>query len=359
MPQKIYFDLSVLANTAAGSAVFAWELCHRLMRLAQPLQVIPVTCPFSTLEKTGLNRAVNAVLRDTIWQHWLVGKATVSDYFIFPNPLIVPPKFYNFPYAVFILDLGSWHNRLYLQWRGKLAVQALPKVLQSADQIFAISDYTAEDVAREFGIERQKIVVVPCGLSQIYQSKATQLSQINGIDLPQQYFLHVGTFEPKKNLPFLLEVYQRFRELTKDEHSIKLVLTGGESWNSSDFIQQIKHSPFQRDIIILGRVQAHELPALYRGATALIFPSIFEGFGLPVIEALSQEIPVLINDNTSLTQFSQFGATVLDHYESNLWAQKLKKIVNEKRSYSQDAERVKKYFDWDRAANIVAETIQL
>ena len=355
MERKLYFDLSILASTAAGSAIHAWELCHRLMRLAKPLQVIPFSSPFKTQDKTGLNRAFNAVLRDTLWQNWLAGmEANQKDYFIFPN-LNVPRKFYPLEYAVFVHDLGSWHNRSYLKWRGSLTTQAIPKALKNANCIFAVSEYTAQDVAREFGIAREQITVAPNGLSSMYACAGDKIQTINGVTLPAQYFLHVGTFEPKKNLFFLLQVYERFRELTGK--AVKLLLTGGEFWHSSQFFRRVHESQYSNEIIILGRVETDKLPSLYRGATALVFPSTFEGFGIPAIEALSQGTPVLVNSNTSLTQFGEFGATVFDNFDAEIWARELDKILAGKKLASEYPAQVRNYFDWDRTAKIVWERL--
>ena len=355
MERRIYFDLSSLASTSAGSAVYAWELCHRLMRLAKPLQLIPFTSPFKTEGKRGLSRTANAILRDTIWQNLLSGmEATEKDYFIFPTPN-VPRKFYNLNYAVFILDLGNWHNRSYLQLRGKLTTLAIPKALKNANHIFAISNYTAQDVAQEFKLKEQ-VIVAPCGLSNIYKLDAKELKAMytNEDCLPEQYFLHVGTFEPKKNLLFLLKAYEKFRERAGTSgDKVKLLLTGGESWKSSQFFEQIRNSTFASDITILGRVDAENLFYLYAGALALVFPSIFEGFGLPVIEALSQGTPALVNSNTSLSQFGEFGATVFDNFDADIWAKELEEIFRGKKLNSKYPDKVRNYFDWDRTATIV------
>ena len=361
MQRKVYFDLTTLASTSAGSSVHAWELCHRLMRIARPLQVIPFTSPFRTDGRKGWSRAFNALLRDTVWQNLLLGmEATDKDYFIFNSPLNVPQKFFSLKYAIFVHDLGAWHERSYLNWRGRMSVKSIPEALANADIIFAVSDYTAKDIVNEFKIDEKQIVVAPNGLSEMYKFDAAKLESINGVKLPEQYFLHVGTFEPKKNLPFLLKVYERFREIAANsKKSIKLLLTGGESWKSSELLNQINNSLYAKDIIVLGRVKGEELPSLYRGAIAFIFPSVFEGFGIPVIEALSQGIPVFVNSNTSLTQFSNFGATMLDNFDPDIWAKELKEVVQKTTLEQSYIERVRNYFDWDKTANIVAETINL
>jgi glycosyltransferase involved in cell wall biosynthesis len=358
MDRRIYFDLSVLSNTAAGSSIHAWELCHRLMRLSQPLKVIPFTLPFRTEGKTGLSRICNAILRDTVWTNFLAGmEATKKDYFIFPNTS-VPKRFYHLKYAVFVHDIGSWYNKNYLSWRGHFLTKSLPLVLENADKIFTVSDYTARDVIHEFKIPKEKVTVAPNGLSDMYKSDAPEQESINGIKLPDRYFLHVGTFGPRKNLSFLLKVYERFRQrIGENQNSFKLILTGGEHYNSSEIFRQLKNSPYVSDIIVLGQVKTVDLPSLYRRATAFIFPSIFEGFGIPVIEALSQGIPVLVNSNTALTQFSKFGATVFDNFDEDIWVNELKQIVDGKNLDRIYVDKVRNYFDWDRTAKLVIQNI--
>lgn len=363
MNKRFYFDLSGLAYTSAGTAIYAWELCHRLMRLGQPLQVIPHTCPFRTVGKSGIKRSFEALLRDTLWKNILSGRvASKDDYFIFPN-INVPPKFHSRKYGVTVHDLGAWHNPSYLTWRGKMALQTIPQILENAEHIFAVSDYTAKDVANNFQISPDKIIITPNGLSESYKTEDNniQLGEINGINIPHQYFLHVGTFEPKKNIYFLIKAYEQFREVTvNNQETTKLLLTGGESWKSLDIFKEVWNSKYSDDIIILGKIDHQELPGLYRRAIALVFPSVFEGFGIPVIEALSQGTPVLVNSNSSLSQFSDYGATVFDNFDIERWVDKMKEIGEKKNRIEQKyVEKVKKHFDWDRTAKIVANAIGL
>jgi glycosyltransferase involved in cell wall biosynthesis len=362
MNRKIYFDLSTLANTFAGSAVYCWEICHRLMRLSKTLEVIPVSCPFSTVGKKGFTRSISAILRDSIWNNFLFGlEADREDYFIFPN-LIVPKRFYQRKYALIIHDIGAWYNPEYLSWRGRMTMKNLSTAARNADRIFTVSDFTADDIAQEFGISREKIVVVPNALSENFKQLAPLPTTINNISLgDRSYFLHVGSFEPKKNLKFLLQTYDRYREIDRNNSNpSKLVLTGGESWQSSDLDRQMRESKYVRDIIVLGRVSNEDLPSLYRGATAFVFPSLFEGFGIPIIEALSQGTPVLVNANTAMKQFQEFGATVFEHFDDRIWAEELQKIDRDKqRVDTVDIDKVIGYFDWDRSAKIIADALKI
>ena len=144
----------------------------------------------------------------------------------------------------------------------------------------------------------------------MYKTEALPIKSIKGISIPEKYFLHVGNFSANKNLCFLVEVYEQFRNMTgQDGKDYKLILTGGQYMVNFHIpvLEKIRNSPYVSDIIILGKVNGKDLPSLYKNATTFVFPSKFEGFGIPVIEALSQGTPALVNANTSLTQFGDFG----------------------------------------------------
>jgi len=148
--KRLFIDLSLTVQTAAGSAVYAWEICHRLMRLGQPMQVLPMTNPFRTQGRFGWKRRFNALLRVLLWRPWLAGlEARGSDCFLFTNAF-VPRSFMGREYGVIMLDLAAWHDRDLLSWRGRLGMLGLPQTLRRASAIFAISEYTAEDVAQTF-----------------------------------------------------------------------------------------------------------------------------------------------------------------------------------------------------------------
>ncbi|HDQ41341.1 MAG TPA: glycosyltransferase family 1 protein [Desulfonatronum sp.] len=361
---RLFVDLSLTVQTGAGSALYAWEICHRLMRLGHAQQVLPMTCPFRTLGRVGIPRKMQALLRDLLWRPFLSGlEAQEQDCFLFINAF-VPRRFLNRKYAVVVLDLGAWHDRSILSWRGRLGTRTMPRVLTGAQHVFAISDSTADDLVREFNIPRKDIVLAPCGLSDAYARPCSgHAAVVNGISLPECYVLHVGSFEPKKNIKFLLDVFQEMRsQATRTENSragnCKLLLTGAESWRDQGLREALAAHPLTRDIIILGRVEAADLPGLYGQASALVFPSALEGFGLPVIEALSQGTPVLVQRNSSLTQFGRFGATVFDAFDTPLWASRLLDIISQRqRLPDTHIQAVRATFSWDRTARTILETM--
>lgn len=369
--KRLFIDLSLTVQTAAGSAVYAWEICHRLMRLGQPMQVLPMTNPFRTQGRFGWKRQLNGLLRDVLWRPWLAGsEARDRDCFLFTNAF-VPRSFLHREFGVIMLDLAAWHDREILSWRGRLGMHGLPQTLRRASKIFAISEYTAEDVAQTFSIPAERIRLAPCGLSDNFREHVTgegrrrpkAPSMINGRAVPEQYILHVGSLEPKKNILFLLRVFACLRErpFTNEtgaaryckEHC-KLVLTGGEAWQDDALCETIAEHPYAQDIIQLGQVAPEDLPGLYQNAAALVFPSTHEGFGLPVIEALSQGTPVLVQANSALTQFGAYGATVMPDFDAEAWVEQLLEILAaQNRISSEQVQAVNQVFNWDLTAQVL------
>jgi glycosyltransferase involved in cell wall biosynthesis len=298
-------------------------------------------------------------MRDVIWKNYLIGlDIAEDDYIFFPN-ISVPNKLRKYKYGVLVHDLGSWHTPENMNWRGRLVIKSLPDVLARAEHIFAVSEYTADDISRTFSILPKRIIVTPNGLSHFFSRVYPEsLKPYQQEFLDDSYFLHVGTFEPKKNIHFLLDVYEVYRKLSASLRPAKLILTGGESWKSSSLFTSIDTHPYKKDIFILGKVLSENLPSLYRNALALIFPSTFEGFGLPVIEALSQGTPAIVNSNTSLIQFARFGATVFDHFDASVWANELLILAETKVRVSlENVDKVKENFDWGQTAVKILRSI--
>jgi glycosyltransferase involved in cell wall biosynthesis len=362
MKGKVYYDLTNISTGSAGNAVYAWELCHRLMRIAEPLKVVPYTCPFPTIGKKGIYRLANAWLRETLSNRWLTNMVASKDDFLLIPHHNVPEVVYERNYGTIVLDLAAWYDGSGTSRSGQKFARSLPKAIQNANIVLAISEYTAFDIARNFSIPQEKIIIAPCGLSQMYRSVSICPSNltVNGILLPENYFFHSGIFAKNKNIPFAIDVYEKYRKVTNNSSEIiNLVLTGSElNPNNQTVIQRIENSPYRDDIIILGRVPNQQLPYLYCKAKALIFPSTFEGFGMPTIEALSQGTPALVNANTSLTQFGDFGADVFNNYDAETWAYRLKEIVSTNwRIEQNNIDKIVSYFDWDRTAEIVGRAI--
>jgi glycosyltransferase involved in cell wall biosynthesis len=225
-----------------------------------------------------------------------------------------------------IHDLSPIHFPQWHQFTSRFLQQLfLPSILKRADYIITNSEFTAQDVIQHFPFTKNKISGVLLGKEPSFTPQLNK-SVLNKYHLKKPYLLHTGTIEPRKNLNLLLKAFEQIKkEATTD---LQLVLVGKPGWKSQAFFEAIKQSPFRKDIKLLGYVEREELPALYSQALAFVYPSHFEGFGLPVLEAMACGTPVLVSDNSSLPEISGKAGLLFESNNQNDLVEQLHKIIN-------------------------------
>jgi glycosyltransferase involved in cell wall biosynthesis len=175
----------------------------------------------------------------------------------------------------------------------------LKGILRRADLILANSRHTAGDIRRFFPETVGRITTILLGCEPAMRPAADR-SRFAGRRVSDGYWLAVGTIEPRKNLVRLLEAYRIYRE----EHGepADLVIVGQRGWKAEPFYEALQAHPYRADIHLTGYVSDEELAALYSHALALVYPSEYEGFGLPVLEAMACGCPVICSDVSSLPE---------------------------------------------------------
>ncbi|TSC66696.1 MAG: Uncharacterized protein CEO21_99, partial [Microgenomates group bacterium Gr01-1014_80] len=246
------------------------------------------------------------------------------------SPLIHKPGLKT---VVTVHDLGSEYlpkmhqlkQRLYLKWITHYQ-------LKSATKLIAVSKATKEDLIKKVKIDTQKIEVVYEGYDKDLFKPVkgdvlvNTLKQFNLV--PGEYFLFVGTVQPRKNLARLIEAFAHYssnavrskrikvlarlaesaKRANRSNNNIQLVIVGSKGWLSEPIYQLPKKLGIEDKVKFLGRVEDKDLPALYSGAIALTFPSLFEGFGLPILEAQASGCPVLTSNISSMPEVAGKGA---------------------------------------------------
>jgi glycosyltransferase involved in cell wall biosynthesis len=145
--------------------------------------------------------------------------------------------------------------------------------------------------------------------------------------LDRPYILAVGVIEPRKNFPRLIEAYSRFRRNAALHH--QLVIAGGKGWLSDETYREAERSAFSDDIRFAGFVPEAALPALYTGADVFAYPSLYEGFGLPVLEAMACGTPVICANTSSLPEFAGDAAVLVPPEDSGAIANALEEVCGE------------------------------
>ena len=207
--------------------------------------------------------------------------------------------------------------------------QAVPRSARRADFILADSENTRNDVVCLLGIDPSRVEVVPGGVEPAFRpvEDATQLAALReriGVG-EAPFILSVGVIEPRKNHRLLFEAYRLLRERRKLPH--KLVVVGRRGWLWEEIIDVAEQSPYRDDIHFLGFGADEDLPALYSAASVFAFPSLYEGFGLPPLEAMACGTPVVVSKSSSLPEVVGEAGLQVDPHDADSLAAALELLI--------------------------------
>ncbi len=241
----------------------------------------------------------------------------------FVTPLLSPV-----PSVVTVYDLSFVHypDRLPAarRWYLRLFVR---RSCWRARRVIAISHSTARDLVQTFGLPPERIDVAAPGVGE--QFRPLPRAEVQAFrtrkGLPDRFFLFVGTLEPRKNLPVLLRAYARLP--VSQRRAVPLVLAGGRGWMDSAIQATIAAHDLADTVLQPGYLPADELPWWYNAAEALIYPSVYEGFGLPVLEALACGTPALVSDVSSLPEAVGEGGMRLPPDDVSAWTEALERVL--------------------------------
>lgn len=181
--------------------------------------------------------------------------------------------------------------------------QMLPEHAQRAHAIVADSESAKRDIVEILGVPSEKVHVILPGVSEIFRPVIDRLflSEVRArYRLPDKFILFVGTIEPRKNLPLLISAFDRLCADSGFNHG--LVVAGGKGWRDRESNRAVESSPNRERIVMTGFVSDEDLPAIYSLADVFILPSLYEGFGLPVLEAMACGTPVVATNVSSLPE---------------------------------------------------------
>lgn len=207
------------------------------------------------------------------------------------------------PTVMVIHDLAFFHFPEYFKKRTALYYKYfVPKFLSKANLIACVSDYTMNDVLKYVPERKKDVKVVGCATSGSYLpiSDSEKISVRDRITNGDPYFFFVGALHPRKNILNLIKAFLKLKTETKCTH--KLVIAGRYAWKSEEIRFMIERFPFKDQLIYLGSVEDDELKKLIASAYALVYPSIFEGFGIPILDAMKCDVPSITSNVSSMPE---------------------------------------------------------
>jgi glycosyltransferase involved in cell wall biosynthesis len=255
-----------------------------------------------------------------------------------------------------VLDHPEWFGKRFAAWYRWL----VPRLARRVKKIVAVSEFTKSRLVDSLGVEASKIAVIPNGVDERFR----QASQVEYCELRRRlpvprsaYVLSVGSLEPRKNLARLLEAWSRCVDHIPP--SVWLVISGIQG--TSRVFRNKPAMSLPRRVHLTGYVPERELPALYRGALTLVYPSVYEGFGLPALEAMASGVPPIVGDNTSLPEIVSDAGLCIDPHNVDAIAGAIIRMVNEvdlREEFSRRSLERSRLFDWNQAARATWHVLQ-
>ncbi len=236
----------------------------------------------------------------------------------------------------------------------------MEKGIQRAKKIIAVSEHTKNDLSRFLQVPAQKIRVIHEGISTRFKPVKDQAlidKVLRRFGISREYLLYVGQWRQHKNLINLIRAFALLKKATRLPH--ELVLAGGVDPRSLEILPLIKKLGLEKEIVLTGFVADEELPALYSGAALFVFPSLYEGFGFPPLEAMSCGCPVVASASASLPEVLDGAALFFDPTQAEEMAAKIHQVLSSfglRRELREKGLKQAKKFSWRKTAQ---ETLRL
>lgn len=282
-------------------------------------------------------------------------KKITKDIDIFFAPDHHIPKLKNVPVVAAIMDaIPAAHPEYISMNLRKLKIVAFKRSSFWAEHIITISEHSKQDIVKYFKIPEEKISVVPLGVDTAYFRKIPEKQKkqiLDKYEIDREFFIFVGTIQPRKNLMRMIEVYESLPEKVRNKY--QLVIIGQYGWGSKDFLEKIKNLKDQGSVKWLQNISDEDLHALYQSAFAMLYPSLYEGFGIPPLEAMASEIPVIASNTTSIPEICGDSVLYIDPYSKEDITKKIIELINDtalqKELVKKGAQHVQK-FTWEKSA---------
>ncbi|KPX49296.1 Glycosyl transferase, group 1 [Pseudomonas syringae pv. helianthi] len=265
------------------------------------------------------------------------------------------PRIKGVPVVATIMDMiPVLHPEWIKQDLKRLKSWLFTTSIERADHIITISEYSKQDMIRHLGIAPERISVTPLGVDPVYFERigaAERKRVLDAYSLKPGFFLVVGTLQPRKNLQHVLEAFQQLPAQVRKEHP--LVIVGRDGWSNEELLPQLEALQQRGEGRWLSYLPQNEVLALLQSAGALVFASLYEGFGLPAIEAFAAQCPLIASNNSSLPEVTGDAAWAVDPHSAESISTAMLAVLEqpeERERKVQSGLGRARHFSWDACA---------
>lgn len=362
---NIAFDASDLcAGQADGTTRYTYELAARLPKLAPELawsMMLQCQAPANP------RLAENASWAPSVWpKYWTQSRMPIELYKAKPALLFMPiqqlpiirPR--RLKTVAVIHDLAYHYYPEQFTYKNWLLLTIFgAQAINEADHLIAVSQATADDIKKVYG-RTENVHVVHHGVDHdVFHAPVNTEQSWTAVQtaypkLQKPYLLHIGQIQPRKNLIQLIEA---FEGLKKEDPELQLVIGGSHGWLRQPIEERAASSPYSDDILMLGRVPDELLPNLYANAEVFTLVSLYEGFGIPVIEAMACGAPVVTSNTSSMPEVAGDAAVLVDPNDMQSIITGIRQARSQRVELSKKGISQAKRFTWDLTAQKTLDII--
>jgi glycosyltransferase involved in cell wall biosynthesis len=279
------------------------------------------------------------------------------DIFFIPNPRLVPLS-KNIPFVTVAHDISYERFPEFLTWRRKLwhAVMRPKYLLEHSSHVVAVSEHTRQDLLEHYLLPSNNVSVVYPGVPNTPVASQVDMHRVRrDYELPDHFILFFGALEPRKNISAIIDAYSAIA----DRIPHHLVLAGESGWKSEKITQAIQKSQYAHKIHQIGFVEERDKSSLYALADVFVYPSFYEGFGFPPLEALCAGTPVVVSFNSSLPEVVGQWATLIDPYNTPQLALVLAELLRTPKRIPHNVRaQILEQYSWEKSAKQVVKILE-
>lgn len=340
MRDNLLIDATSFQRKMTGIEIYGYEICKEIFTISNKLKFnvtflfhknTPVWFYETRYTKCKIYLGNSKFLMEQLWIPYISHKSKIKNIFFptFPAGLVflILQKVFKLKIYRTIHDTIMWTMPYTVSIKNKLYMRPLERIgIFYYYHLFTVSNSSKLDLEKIFPKFYNNITITENALKSGLSISSHSSNILKDFNItPFQYILFVGTIEPRKNIKFLLQVMAYMLEFGID---IKLVLAGRIGWGHQELKNEKLYNKLKTNIVLTDFITDEDLNELYKNTIAFVYPSLYEGFGIPLIEAMKFRAPVIASNNSSIPEAVLGAGVLIDGYDAKDWAEKIIELKN-------------------------------